>query len=180
MSTLDMTYIALFAILIGICSFITIPGVIPFTLQTFGVFLTIMVLGGKRGTATVLLYIFIGLMGIPVFSGFHGGIGVLFGNTGGYILGFIFSALLIWLFEILLGKKLWVQITSLFLGQLICYVFGTVWFIFLYTKNSGFIGFGTVLSWCVIPFLIPDCIKIFLALIVGKQLRKILTKISAH
>ena len=57
MSTLDMTYIALFAILIGICSWITIPGAVPFTLQTFGVFLAILVLGGKRGTAAVLLYI---------------------------------------------------------------------------------------------------------------------------
>ena len=180
MSTLDMTYIALFGILIGICSWITIPGAVPFTLQTFGIFLTVSVLGGKRGTVAVLLYIFIGLIGIPVFSGFQGGIGVLLGNTGGYILGFIFSTLLMWLIEILLGKKLWVQLISMLFGLLICYAFGTLWFLFAYAGNSGALGFGTVLGWCVIPFIIPDFIKIFLALILGKQLRNVLTKISAH
>ena len=83
LSTLDMIYIALFGVLIGICSWITIPGAVPFTLQTFGVFLTVSVLGGKRGTSAVLLYIFMGLLGIPVFSGFQGGIGVILGPTGG-------------------------------------------------------------------------------------------------
>lgn len=177
MSTLDMIYIALFGILIGICSWITLPGAVPFTLQTFGVFLAVTVLGGKRGTAAVLLYIFIGLVGIPVFSGFRGGIGVLLGNTGGYVIGFIFSALLMWALEKFLGKKIWVQAIGMLLALLTCYVFGTVWFIVVYMQKSGAIGLGAVLGMCVVPFIIPDFIKIALALIIGKQLRKIMTSI---
>jgi len=175
MSTLDMTYIALFAILIGICSWITIPGAVPFTLQTFGVFLAVLVLGGKRGTAAVLLYIFIGLIGIPVFSGFKGGIGVLLGNTGGYIIGFIFSALLMWMFEVIWKRRF--LLLSMFISLLVCYAFGTFWFIIFYSGNTGTIGLTTVLSWCVLPFIIPDCVKIIMAFLLGKQLRKILSQI---
>lgn len=180
MSTLDMIYIALFGILIGICSWITVPGPVPFTLQTFGIFLTVAVLGGKRGTIAVLLYICIGLLGIPVFSGFRSGIGVLLGTTGGYVFGFVFSALLMWGFEKLLGKKTWIQALSMFLGLLLCYALGTTWFLLVYAKNSGTIGLGTVLGWCVIPFVIPDCIKIALALALGKQLRKALAKLQTR
>ena len=179
-TTLDMIYIALFGILIGICSWITVPGPVPFTLQTFGVFLTVDVLGGKRGTIAVLLYIFIGLLGVPVFSGFRGGIGVLLGATGGYVLGFIFSTLIMWAFEKLNSKKLWIQTLSMILGLLICYVFGTAWFLLVYTTNSGTIGLSAVLGLCVIPFLIPDCIKIVLVLALGKQLRKALAKLQTR
>ena len=97
--TLDMVYIAVFAVLIAICSWISIPTVVPFTLQTFAIFLSIGILGGKRGTLAVLVYILLGLMGIPVFAGFSGGIGVLAGNTGGYIMGFLLSALVMWAME---------------------------------------------------------------------------------
>lgn len=97
--TYDMVYIAVFAVLIAICSWISIPMTVPFTLQTFAVFLAVGVLGGKRGSLAVLIYILLGAVGIPVFAGFSGGIGQLLGNTGGYIIGFLFSALLMWLIE---------------------------------------------------------------------------------
>ena len=87
--TRDMVYISFFAIVIAIGSWISIPTMIPFTLQTFAVFITVGILGGKRGAAAVSLYILLGVVGIPVFAGFKGGIGVLLGNTGGYILGFL-------------------------------------------------------------------------------------------
>ena len=96
MKTLDMAYIGLFAVVITICSWISIPTVVPFTLQTFAVFLAVAVLGGKRGTLSVIVYVLLGAVGLPVFSGFKGGIGVLLNTTGGYIIGFIFSALLMW------------------------------------------------------------------------------------
>lgn len=88
--TYDMVYIAVFAVLMAICSWISIPTVVPFTLQTFGVFLAIGVLGGKRGSLAVLVYILLGAIGVPVFAGFTGGIGILLRNTGGYIVGFLF------------------------------------------------------------------------------------------
>ena len=90
--TYDLAYIAIFAVLIAICSWISIPAAVPFTLQTFGVFIAVGVLGGKRGSLSVLVFILLGAIGIPVFANFSGGIGVLAGPTGGYIIGFLFSA----------------------------------------------------------------------------------------
>ena len=91
--TYDLAYIAIFAVLIAICSWISIPMTVPFTLQTFGVFMAVGVLGGKRGSLAVLVYILLGVIGVPVFAGFSGGLGILLNNTGGYIIGFLFSAL---------------------------------------------------------------------------------------
>ena len=94
--TYDMVYIAIFAVLMAICSWISIPMTVPFTLQTFGVFMAVGVLGGKKGTLAVLIYILLGAIGVPVFAGFSGGIGILLNTTGGYIVGFFFSALVMW------------------------------------------------------------------------------------
>ena len=132
------------------------------------------VLGGKRGSLSVLIYILLGAVGIPVFAGFSGGFGTLLGSTGGYIIGFLFSALLMWGMEALLGKKTWVLGLSMVLGLIVCYAIGTVWFMAVYTKNSGPIGLAAVLSWCVIPFIIPDLIKIALALVLSKRFSVIL------
>lgn len=170
--TLDMIYIAVFAVLIAICSWISIPTVVPFTLQTFAIFLSVGVLGGKRGTLAVLVYILLGLIGIPVFAGFSGGIGVLAGNTGGYIMGFLLSALVMWAMEKILGRKLWVLALSMIIGLFVCYAFGTAWFMIVYTRNTGAVGLASVLGWCVVPFLIPDFIKIALAFILSKRLAK--------
>lgn len=174
MKTLDMVYIAVFAVLIAICSWISIPTTVPFTLQTFAVFLAVGVLGGKRGSLSVLIYILLGAVGIPVFAGFSGGFGILLGSTGGYIIGFLFSALLMWLMEALLGRKTWVLGLSMVLGLIVCYAIGTVWFMVVYTQSSGAVALATVLSWCVIPFIIPDVIKIALALVLTGRLRKLL------
>ena len=172
--TLDMVYIALFAVLIAICSWISIPTSIPFTLQTFGIFVTVGVLGGKRGSFAVFIYLLLGAIGVPVFAGFTGGMGILLGNTGGYIIGFLASALLMWLMEKLLGKKTWVLALSMVLGLIACYAIGTAWFIIAYAKNTGSIGLVTALGWCVIPFIIPDIIKIVLALIVSNRVSKLM------
>lgn len=171
--TYDMVYIAVFAVLMAICSWISIPAFVPFTLQTFAVFLAVGVMGGKRGTWAVLIYILLGAVSVPVFAGFRGGIGILLGNTGGYIIGFLFTALIMWGAEMLLGRKTWVLAASMVLGLIACYAFGTIWFMAVYAKNSGPVGFGTVLSWCVIPFIIPDAIKISLALLLSKRLSKV-------
>ena len=103
--TYDLAYIAIFAVVMAVCSWISIPMTVPFTLQTFGVFMAVGVLGGKRGTLAVLVYILLGVVGVPVFAGFSGGIGVLLNTTGGYIVGFLFSALVMWGIEKVLGKK---------------------------------------------------------------------------
>lgn len=171
--TRDMVYIAVCAVLIAICSWISIPATVPFTLQTFGVFLTVALLGGKRGTLSVLIYLLLGIIGIPAFAGFSGGVGVIFGTTGGYIIGFLFSALIMWGMEKALGKKTWVLALSMVLGLLACYAFGTIWFIIVYAQTSGEIGVLTALGWCVFPFVIPDFIKIALAMLLYKTLAKV-------
>ena len=154
--TLDITYIGAAVALITICSWISIPTTIPFTLQTFAVMLTVLLLGGMRGTIAIIVYILLGAVGVPVFSGFSGGIGKLMGPTGGYIIGFLGTALVMWGFEKFLGKKLWINIAAIVLGLIVCYAFGTMWFIKLYTADDGSKAtLAMALSWCVIPYLIP-------------------------
>ena len=166
----DMIYISFFAIIIGICAWISITAVIPFTLQTFGVFLTISVLGGKRGTLAIIVYLLLGMIGIPVYATGLAGIGILFGKTGGYMISWIFIGLIMWAMERIFGKKTWVQIVSMFFGLLLCYTFGTLWYYYLYASELGQVGIRTILGWCVIHFIIPDLIKIALAIFVQKRL----------
>ena len=173
-NTRDMIYIAMFAIIIAICSWISVPAPVPFTLQTFGVFVTVGVLGGKRGSLSVLVYLLLGVIGVPVFAGFSGGLGVLLGSTGGYIIGFLFSALIMWGMEILFGKSNVVLVVSMIVGLLVCYLFGTVWFMSVYARTTGPIGVMTALGWCVFPYIIPDGIKIVLAMILCKRMAKII------
>ena len=85
----DLVLIALFAALMALCAWVTVPYAVPFTMQTFGVFLALLLLGGKRGTICMAVYLLLGAVGLPVFSGFRGGVGALVGSTGGYLVGFI-------------------------------------------------------------------------------------------
>ncbi len=171
LGTKDIALTALFVAVMAVCSWISIPATVPFTLQTFGVFLSVGLLGGKRGSLAVLVYLLLGAVGLPVFSGFTGGIGHLLGPTGGYIIGFIFSALLMWLAERLFGKSVTVLAVSMIAGLIVCYAFGTSWFMSVYTKNTGEIGLMTALGWCVIPYIIPDVAKIVLAVLLTRRLR---------
>jgi biotin transport system substrate-specific component len=170
--THDMVYIAMFAVLMAVCSWISIPTVVPFTLQTFGVFMAVGMLGGKRGTISVLIYILLGAIGIPVFANMTGGFGIILGSTGGYIVGFLFSALVMWAFEKVPGPKAVIRIISMVVALIVCYAFGTAWFMVVYARSTGAVGLGTVLGWCVIPFIIPDIIKIALAYVLSNTLRR--------
>lgn len=169
---LDIVYIAMFAALIAVCSWTTIPTIVPFTLQTFGVFLTLGMLGGKRGAAAVVVYVLLGLVGAPVFANFQGGFAVLAGTTGGYIIGFVVSALLYWLITKLLGNKLPVVIIASVLGLIVCYAFGTAWFMIVYSASKGGVELLTALGWCVFPFILPDLAKIALAVTTAKLLKR--------
>lgn len=168
--THNMTYIAMFAVIIAVCSWISIPGTVPFTMQTFGVFMAVGMLGGKRGSLAVLVYLLLGLCGAPVFAGFASGFSYLLGSTGGYIIGFLLSALVMWGFEVMFGKKMPVLALSMAVGLLVCYAFGTAWFMIVYGRHTGPIGLWTALSLCVFPYIIPDALKIGLALTVCKKL----------
>lgn len=172
--TYHIVYTAIFAVLLMICSWISIPFVIPVTLQTFGVFLTILCLGGKQGTRAIMIYLLLGAVGIPAFSGFGAGFGYLLGNTGGYVLGFVFIGSTSWLFETMFGKNFLIQICSILLGLMICYTFGTFWFLFISMNFSGISSIMAVLSICVFPFIIPDLLKLAMACLICKRLKPVL------
>lgn len=170
--TVDLVYIAVFAVLMAICSWISIPTAVPFTLQVFAVFLALVVLGGKRGTMAILVYILLGMVGVPVFAGFSGGIHVILGTTGGYIVGLLVAGLFYGLSETLFGNKKWQQLVYMLVGLVICYAFGTAWFIIVYGRSAEPVGVMTALGWCVFPFIIPDLIKIGLAWTLAPRIRK--------
>ena len=171
-STVDIAYIAVFAALLAACSWISVPTTIPFTLQTLGVCLTVGLLGGKRGTMAILLYLLLAAMGVPVLAGFTGGAGILLGETGGYMLGFLLTGLTMWLLETLLGRRIWVQAIGMVLGLALCYLFGTLWYMAVYLRTGEPVGFWVAMSWCVFPYLLPDLAKVALALLLTERLRK--------
>ena len=143
-STRDLCFCAIGAALIAVCAWISIPADVPFTLQTFAIFAVCGLLGGKRGTVSVLVYLLLGAVGAPVFAGFRGGFAALIGTTGGYLVGFILLALIITLAQ-------------------------ARWFLIVYTR-TGAITLGVVLAKCVLPFLLPDAIKLALATLLRARL----------
>lgn len=170
--TADAALVALAAALTAICSWIQIPMSVPFTMQTFAVFAAAGLLGFRRGSAAVAVYILLGAVGVPVFSGFRGGPDVLLGQTGGYIVGFLFSAMIIGFAADRLGRSTGILAASMLAGLAACYIFGTLWFMYVYTRNTGNIGFVSVLMTCVVPFVIPDIVKTSLAVLTVRRLGK--------
>ena len=164
-SVKNMVCCALFAALLAPCAWISIPVMdIAFTLQTFGIFLTLGLLGGKRGSGAILIYLLLGAVGLPVFSGFRGGLGVLAGVTGGYLWGFLFSGLTYWALE-RTGK-----LPAMVGGLFACYLCGSLWF-YLYAGG----GIWVILLRCVIPYLPFDALKIALAYSFSRRLSRHLT-----
>lgn len=168
----NMALCALFAALLAVCAWISIPiGEVAITMQTFGLFLTLGVLGGKRGTVAIVIYLLLGIVGLPVFSGFQGGIGALLGVTGGYIAGFLATALVYWLVTALGRDKYIFRLLGMALGLVCCYLLGSLWFRFCYLPEGG-LSFGAVLLKCVVPYLVPDAAKLIVAWLLSRRLRQ--------
>lgn len=166
-----MAYIALMTALLCICAWITVPFTVPFTMQTFGVFAALLLLGGRDGTLTIGLYLLLGLVGAPVFSGFCGGFGHLFGPTGGYLLGFLFTGLAHMLCEPLTQRvKPLARIALLFAEHCVCYLVGTLWFVAVSGMKGKPYGFFPALALCVLPYVLPDLVKIALAELLSRRL----------
>ena len=174
-SLISTIYISLFTAIIAVCSQITIPTpFIPFTMQTFAVLVAGGILGYKRGTVSVLIYLLLGAIGVPVFSGFKSGLGALTGPTGGYLLGFVITVMAVGIVRDKVSKKTWIMIISMAVGILLCYAFGTAWFMIVYTQKNASISLWKALCICVFPYLLFDAGKIILATIVVKRLEKII------
>lgn len=168
----DIVMTSMMTALMAVCSWISIPSAVPFTLQTFAVFCAVLLLGGRKSLFSIASYLFIGAIGVPVFSGFTGGVGVILGTHGGYIIGFIFIALIFWCTEKLPVRNTFITVLSMIVGLIVMYLFGTSWFVLIYTGKTGDITLFQALKWCVVPFIIPDLIKLFLALAITKRLKK--------
>ena len=120
--------------------------------------------------------------GVPVFAGFKGGFAALVGPTGGFLVGFLLAALLYWLLEVILFRKLmtgpvktWIfgALNSV-IFEVVLYVTGVIWFMSVYAAQTGPVGLATVLGWCVIPFIIPDIVKLIAAVVTGERARKLI------
>ena len=159
----------LFAALTAICAWLSLPvGDVAFTLQSFSVFLGVFTLGGRWGSAAFLVYLTMGAAGLPVFSGFRGGIGTLLGTTGGYIWGFLLGCLLYrWL-----EKHRIHPLPAAGAAMGLCYACGTLWYFFAYTAGTA-ASLWAVLLKCVAPYLLPDALKIWLAYTLSRRLKRV-------
>ena len=161
-----MILCSLFSAMTAICAWICVPVFhMTYTLQTFAVFLTLFTLGGKWGTVSIVIYLLLGTAGLPVFSGFRGGIGALVGVTGGFLWGFVLTGLGYWAFE-----KLCKPI-GVFTGLFLCYGCGCLW----YSVYMGNVGVAAAVVQCVVPYVVPDILKIWLALSLSRRLQRFMT-----
>ncbi len=180
--TIQMAEIALMGAVLCVVSPFAVPvpaSPVPLSLATFAVYLAAVLLGAKRGAVSVLVYLLLGMVGLPVFSGFSGGIGVLLGPTGGYLMGYVPCALVVGrlaeekCFGRLLGsgKRFLKNTFAMALGTLVCYVFGTAWFLFV---MKGSYTVSQALLVCVVPYLAFDLMKILAAAAVAEPVKRIL------
>lgn len=161
---------ALCAALIAVSSFIIIPlAAVPVTLQTLTVCVTAALLGLKWGVISVGVYILLGAIGLPVFSGFGGGIGVLMGAGGGFIWGFLIMAVVVGFVSDKLGADIVKMIIAMTVGTVCCYIAGILWYVFVYSKGEGIMA---ALTACVFPFILPDIVKIIAAATISSRLKK--------
>lgn len=173
LTTQDIVLIAVFTALIAICSWICINiGPVPFTLQTFAIFVIAGLLGTKRGMLTIIIYILLGLAGVPVFAGFSAGPAAVIGPAGGYLFGFIFTALIIGTtMKVFQNRGRTAKLVSMggamIVGDAVCFAVGTVWFMIV--TESGLIA---ALLACVTPYIVPDFIKMIIAVILVDRIKK--------
>lgn len=165
--TYTLAITALMAAVICVVAPISIPiGPVPISLTNFAIYLALYVLDWKKGTISYLIYLLIGLIGLPVFSGFTGGIAKLAGPTGGYIIGFIPMAIIAGL-AIDKFKPRWIHLLGMIIGTVVCYAFGTLWF----CLQSGS-DVLSALSLCVFPFIPVDLIKMIIVISFAPIIRK--------
>lgn len=146
---------------------IQLPGGVPLSLTNLVIYLTVFILGWKKGTISYCIYMVLGIIGLPVFSGFVGGLGKVAGPTGGYLLGFIFLAMISGYFVEKFPGKSYMYVIGMLVGTIVDYILGTAWFM-----AQTHMALGAALAACVFPFFIGDAIKIAIATLIGPSIRK--------
>lgn len=155
----DMIMIALMAALLGIVSQIIIPiGAVPISMAPVMVYIIGAVLGSRNGSICFLVYLLLGMIGIPVFSMGRSGLAALLGPTGGYIVGYLFIILLVgYVFEHY-PRRNYLHISAMAFGMLLCYTCGSIWYSLI-----GAISLKDAIKYTVLPFIFPDAVKIIIA-----------------
>lgn len=165
--TFTVTMCALFTALTAICSQIQIPlPEIPINLALFAVFMSGALLGAGYGALSMITFVLLGAVGIPVFAGAKGGLAAVTGATGGYIIGYIVCA---WLTGFIIkhtSNKIYIMVIAMIIGLAACYILGTIWYMII-SGNALKVS----LTYCVIPFLPGDAIKIMLAAVISNRIR---------
>ena len=168
MKTYKLTLIGLFTAILCILGPIAIIlpfSPVPVSLGTLGVLLACLLLGPKNGLLCTALYLLLGFVGLPVFTGFSGGVGKLLGPTGGYMLGYLFLAFAGGRLALYWKRNIFLQGLGLFLAMLLCYLFGTLWL-----SYQSQLTFTTALWTGVIPYIPFDIIKIAAALVFARSI----------
>ena len=163
-----LTLIGVMAAVTCILGPLSLPiGIVPISLTNLAIYFSVYVLGQKRGTLSYIVYLLIGLIGLPVFSGFSGGFTKLFGPTGGYLIGFIFMAFISGIFIEKFSNKIYMCFLGMILGTIVAYILGTAWL--AYQAN---LTFNATLSIGVLPFIPGDIAKMVIASLIGPQIKK--------
>lgn len=172
--TRSIAFVGLAVAIMAVSAWVTVPlGPVPFTLQMFAITFAIVMLSPKECIAAIVLYLALGAIGLPVFSGFKSGPQVLLGATGGYLVAYPLMALVLSL-VCQHFKGFLPRLAGVILAVAVCYTFGTAWFMFMSGNDLA-----TSLAWCVTPFVIPDLIKGVCALLLAKALESRLNKAAA-
>lgn len=164
-----LSLIAMCVAAITLSSWIAIPFPISFTMQTFAIFLISGCFSPQISLSAVIIYLLLGITGLPVFSGFNAGLSAFLGASGGCLLAFPFCALIISLFRKHYSEKKILYILLMLCSLVLCYLFSCLWYLFIFAPSTGANPF-TALSICVIPFIIPDILKVFLTYLIFKRL----------
>lgn len=172
----DMVMVALMAALTCILAPLSIAiGPVPISLTNLVVYFSVILLGKRYGTLSYIVYLLIGLVGLPVFSKFQGGVAILVGPTGGYIIGFIFMAIIAGIFVEKFDGNRFMYAVGMVLGTLVVYAFGTAWFCYIMDM-----GVMKALSLCVFPFVLVDLGKIILAVIIAPNMKRLIKKATSN
>jgi biotin transport system substrate-specific component len=166
-SIYQMTTCALMAALMCVLGPMSIQiGIIPISFTNLVIYLAVILLGAREATISCCVYLLLGLVGLPVFSGYTGGLAKLAGPTGGYLVGFIFMAIISGIFYDRSKGNVIFTVAGMVLGTAVTYLFGTVWYV-VETQCA----FTYAISVCVLPFLGVDAVKIAAAVALGKAVR---------
>jgi len=172
-----LVIVAICVAFIALCSYIAIPFAVNFSLQLFAVFLISGCFPPTISVSATVIYLMIGIIGLPVFSGFNSGISAIVGASGGFLISFVFASFIISVFQKYYYKKSFFYIITASLSLIVCYIFGSLWYVYVFCYPNP-CSLMTALTVSVFPFIFFDISKLLLAFVLLKKLRPFVDKLS--